>query len=160
MKQRYVAISAQGVCTPLLSRCVSLGCSRPTRVCVFTCVYIYVFIRMVHLHIPVCTHTHMDICIFNFFLMFTFERQRETECERGRGRERGRHGIRSGLQSPSRRHRARRGARTHGPRDHDLSRSQLLNRLSHPGAPIYVYLLLEIYFKDSPLHLWGVMSRT
>ena len=30
----------------------------------------------------------------------------------------------------------RRGARTHGPRDHDLSRSRMLNRLSHPGGPL------------------------
>ena len=29
----------------------------------------------------------------------------------------------------------RRGAQTHEPRDHDLSRSQMLNRLSPPGAP-------------------------
>ena len=27
------------------------------------------------------------------------------------------------------------GARTHKPRDHDLSGSHTLNRLSHPGAP-------------------------
>ena len=33
-------------------------------------------------------------------------------------------------------HRDRRGARTHKPRDHDLSRSRTLNRLSHPGAPL------------------------
>ena len=32
-------------------------------------------------------------------------------------------------------HRARRGAQTHGLRDHDLSRSRTPNRLSHPGAP-------------------------
>ena len=32
-------------------------------------------------------------------------------------------------------HGARHGARTPKPRDHDLSRSQTLNRLSHPQAP-------------------------
>ena len=32
-------------------------------------------------------------------------------------------------------HRARRGARTLEPRDHGLSRSRTLNRLSHPGRP-------------------------
>ena len=59
---------------------------------------------------------------------------REKDRERGKGRERGRHRIRSGLQAPSCRPRARRGARTHGPRDRDQSRSRTLNRLSHPGA--------------------------
>ena len=29
------------------------------------------------------------------------------------------------------------GARTHKPRDHDLSQSWTLHRLSHPGAPIF-----------------------
>ena len=32
---------------------------------------------------------------------------------------------------------ARRGARTHELGDHGLSRSQMLNRLSHPGAPAF-----------------------
>ena len=35
-------------------------------------------------------------------------------------------------------HGAQRGAQTHKPQDHDLSQSQTLNRLSHPGAPIDV----------------------
>ena len=70
--------------------------------------------------------------------MFIFERDRETQCEQGRGRERGRHRIRSGLQAPSCQHRARHGARTHGPRDRALSRSRTLDRLSHPDArPVY-----------------------
>ena len=30
---------------------------------------------------------------------------------------------------------ARCGAQTHEPRDHDLSQSQVLNQLSQPGAP-------------------------
>ena len=53
----------------------------------------------------------------------------------GAERERGRHRIQSRLQAPSRQPRARHGARTHRPRDHDQSRSRTLNRLSHPGAP-------------------------
>ena len=60
---------------------------------------------------------------------------RETEHERERDTERGRHRIRSRLQAQSCIRRARRGARTHGPRDHDLSRSRTPNRRSHPGAP-------------------------
>ena len=55
------------------------------------------------------------------------------------GSERGRHRIWNRLQALSCQHRARRGAQTHGPRDHDLSRSRPLNRLSHPGAPIFLY---------------------
>ena len=51
-------------------------------------------------------------------------------------RERGRHRIQSRLQALSCLHKAQRGAWTHGPRDHDLSRSRTLNRLSHPGAPV------------------------
>ena len=67
--------------------------------------------------------------------MFIFDRETETEHDHGRGRERGRHRSRSRLQALSCQHRARRGARTHRPRDHDLSRSRMLNPLSHPGAP-------------------------
>ena len=59
----------------------------------------------------------------------------ETERKQGRDRERGRHRIRSRLQAPSRQHGARRGARTREQRDHDLSQSRVLHRLSHPGAP-------------------------
>ena len=51
----------------------------------------------------------------NLFLMFIFERQ--TEREQG-GAVRGRHRIRSRLQTLSCQHRARRGARTHDLRDH------------------------------------------
>ena len=76
---------------------------------------------------------------FNFFFnVYLFWGQRETEHERGRGRERGRQRIGSRLQALSHHPRARRGARTHRPRDHDLSRSRTLNRLSHPGAPLIV----------------------
>ena len=70
-----------------------------------------------------------------FFNVYLFLRQGETEHEQGRGRERGRHRIRNRLQALSCQHTARRGARTHGPWDHDLSRSRTLNRPSHPGAP-------------------------
>ena len=77
------------------------------------------------------------LTLFIYFNVYLFlrETKTETELERRRARERGRHRIGSGPQAPSRRPRARRGARTHGPRDRDLSRSRPLNRLSHPGAP-------------------------
>ena len=35
-------------------------------------------------------------------------------------------------------HRAQYGARTHEPRDHDLSQSQMFNPLSHPGTPMII----------------------
>ena len=70
-----------------------------------------------------------------FLYLFIFERQSETKWDWGRGRERGRHRIGNRLQALSCQHRARRGARTHRLWDHDLSQSQTLNRLSHPGAP-------------------------
>ena len=75
----------------------------------------------------------INVCCCCCCLMFIFETEREHE--RGRVRERGRHRIRSRLQALSCQHRARCGARTHKPRDHDLSGSGTLNRLSHPGTP-------------------------
>ena len=49
---------------------------------------------------------------------------RQRQSMNGGGSERGRHGIRNRLQALSCQHRARRGARTHGPRDHDPSWSR------------------------------------
>ena len=66
--------------------------------------------------------------------LFIFERQ-SMRHEWGRGRERGRHRIQSRLQALSCQHRAQCRARTHKPQDHDLSRGQMLNRLSNPGTP-------------------------
>ena len=79
-------------------------------------------------HSPVCgsdqnrTYKEM-IRFFNFFFkrFYLFLGQRETEHERGRDRERGRHRIGSRLQALSHQPRAQRRARTHGPRDRDLS---------------------------------------
>ena len=95
--------------------------------------------------------------LFLFFLMFLFifESERETEHEQGRSRERGRHRIRSRLQAPSCQHRARCGARTHEPWDHDLSRSQTLNRLSHPGAPHDIYFKHLFIFETEIEHEQG-----
>ena len=64
--------------------------------------------------------------------MFIFERER-VQAREGQ-RERGRHRIRSRFQALSSQHRARRGARTRELGERDLSRSESLNRLSHPGA--------------------------
>ena len=86
---------------------------------------------------------------FNFF--FTFIYFWETEHKWGRGRDRRRHRLPSRLQAPSCQHRARCGAQTQEPWDHDPSRSRTLHRLSHPGAPppfflkifFYIYLFLR-----------------
>ena len=73
--------------------------------------------------------------------VYLFLKERETEHEQGRSRERGRHRIRSRLQALSCQHRARHGAQTREPWDHDLSWSRTLNWLSHPGAPCpFVFL--------------------
>ena len=71
-----------------------------------------------------------------FFNVYLFLWETETECEWGEGqRERERHRIWSRLQAPSCQPRAPHGAPTLEPQNHDLSRSQTLNQLSHPGAP-------------------------
>ena len=80
-------------------------------------------------------YTAFVLFVLNFSMFIYFSRERLTECEQGRGRERGRHRIPSRLQAPSCQHRARREARTHKLWDHDLSGTQTINRLSHPGAP-------------------------
>ena len=73
----------------------------------------------------------------------------ETEHEQGRGRERRRHRIRSRLQALSCQHRAWHRARTHRPQDHDLSWSQTLKRLSHPGTPSFLMFLFYFWERES-----------
>ena len=81
------------------------------------------------------------------FLFYFWERERETEIEQGRGRERRRHRIRNRLQALSCQHRAWYGVATHGPWDHDLSPSQMLNRLSHPGPQNRIFLKFHLVKK-------------
>ena len=76
-------------------------------------------------------------------MVYLFLRECAHACKLGRGRERGRHRIWSRIQALSCQHRARYGARTHEPRDSDLSRSQMLNQPSHPGAP--EVLIFKVY---------------
>ena len=77
-----------------------------------------------HVTLILSTNIYLKKIFFNVYL---FLGQRETEHEQGRGRERGRHRIGSRFQALSHQPRALRGARTHGPRDRDLSRSRMLN---------------------------------
>ena len=81
-----------------------------------------------------------------FFWKFLFLFLKERESMSGGRAERGRHRIRSRLQAPSCQHKAQCWAQIHEPWDHDLSQSQMVNRLSHPGAPRVL-----ITFVRSPL---------
>ena len=88
-------------------------------------------------HLLPCPHLHPRLLLPpTFFLHFIYLFLIEHKW--GRGRERRRHRILSRLQAPSCQHRAPHRAQTHKPRDHDLSRSWTLNRLSHPGAPTFL----------------------
>ena len=92
-----------------------------------------------------------SVVLASFFLfVFIFERERETERdreterqrasgggaerEREGGRERERINAKQALGSELSGQSLTQGSNPE-PRDHDLSRSQTLNRLSHPGAP-------------------------
>ena len=91
--------------------------------------------------------------------MFIYFWDRETEHQWGRSRKRGRHRIRSRLQAPSCQHGAWRGAWIHGPRDHDLSWSQMLNWLSHPSAQNREVSIQETGFLDHTHDcLWSIAS--
>ena len=79
--------------------------------------------------------------LVQFFKMFIYSWGREIECVQGRGRVRGRHRMQSILRAPNCQRRVRCGAWTHQPRDHDLSQSQTLSGLSHPGAPNLIQFL-------------------
>ena len=86
-----------------------------------------------------------DFLNFFFFMFIHFQKTERESTSRG-GTERGRHRMGSRLQAPSCQPRAQRGARTHGPRDHDPSRSRTLSRLSHPGAPLLTSLCLSSFY--------------
>ena len=83
--------------------------------------------------------------------MLIFERERDRE--QGRSWERRRHKIWSRPQALSCQHRAPRRARTHKPRDHDLSGSRMHNRLSHPEAPVFLLLETDPWPATCHLHL-------
>ena len=104
---------------------------------------------------------------FNFFLtLFIFETERYRAWT-GRSRERGRHRIWSRLQALSCQHRAWCGAWTQELRDHDLSWSQTLNWLSHPGALLsllsqflwYLYCVLLTAQVDSNSCQWAEVGN-
>ena len=80
-----------------------------------------------------------------FFNVYLFLRQRDRAWTGEGQREREAQNPKQ-APAPSCQPRAWRGARTHRPRDRDLSRSRTLNRLSHPGAPCAHILIGLFYF--------------
>ena len=106
-------------------------------------VVIYVIYMLIVILLIACIVIYIHCYFFIFFIFFLFfltfiyfwDRERQSMNTGGAERERERHRIQNRLQALSSQHRARRGARTHGLRDRDLSRSQMLNWPSHPGAP-------------------------
>ena len=83
-------------------------------------------------------HWFLYLCGFFFTVYFwerETERQRQKQSMNGRGAERERHRIWSRFQTLSCQHRALHRAPIHEPWDHDLSWSQMLNQLTHLGAP-------------------------
>ena len=91
-------------------------------------------------------HSHPFIRQLFFFNLYFWEREREREREKTGEGQTGRHRIWSGLQALSCQHKAWCGARTPGPQDHDLSRSWMLNRLSHSGTPIHQLLINSVHW--------------
>ena len=76
--------------------------------------------------------------------MFIYFLWRERYIVRAGKGERETHTLnRSRLQALSCQHRARHGAQTHEPQDHDLSQSQTLNRQSHPSAATIILSLMD-----------------
>ena len=75
--------------------------------------------------------------------IYFWEWGRERQSTSGGGEERRRHRVQRRLQALSCHHKAWCRAPTHRPRDYDLSRSQTLNRLSHPGVPHYFQYILN-----------------
>ena len=84
-----------------------------------------------------------------FIYLFLRERERAQAGMRQRERER----IQSTLQAPSSQHRARRGAWTYEAWDHDLSRSLKLNWPNHPGTPVGLSFITNIWLS------WEMLIR-
>ena len=100
---------------------------------------IYSYIDSIYVH--TFSHVYYFSIVFYFILFFIFSNvysffERQSECGSGAGAEREGDRIQSSLQALSCQHRAWCEAWIHELWDHDLSWSQMLNRLSHPGAPL------------------------
>ena len=107
-------------------------------VCVCVCVCVPWLKTLVNM-------AYVSSFFFVFLIFFSnvylFLGQRNTEHEQGRGKERGRHRIGNRVQALSHQPRARRGARTHGPRDHDLAE---VRRLTDCVTQAHLTCLLKV----------------
>ena len=94
----------------------------------------------------------MYSCIYLFkkFLTFIYLWVRgRNRAWAGEGQKRGTHRIWSRLQTLSCQHRAQCRAQTHKLWDHVLNQSQMLNWMSHPGAPIWEFLKTLVTYPSS-----------
>ena len=92
--------------------------------------------------------------LFFFLMSVYFERERGG-ARVGAGEGQRERETQSTKQAPGCQHRAQPRARTHGAWDHDLSWSQMLNRLSYPGAlGICFYIQITQY-----LVIWLMKKR-
>ena len=97
-----------------------------------------------------------SVFLFLFVIMISltflvFEREGKRERDRETERQRDRVWVRKGqtggdrivsmLHVPSCQHRAGKETQTPNPWGHDLNWSQMLNQLSHPGAPVFLFLI-------------------
>ena len=121
--------------------------TKMVKVCVFKKFFYFIYLFI-----------YLSIYWFIYFNVY-FLRQCERQSASSGGADRGRHRIGSGLQAPSCQPRAWCGAPTHEPRDHDLSRSRTLHRLSHSGALLFI-LLFEKYVSKFVLCVWLTHSVT
>ena len=83
---------------------------------------------------------------FNFFLniyLFLRDRKRQSASREGAEREGDTESKADSRLWASCQHRARCGARTYKPWDHDLRRSRTLNQLSHTGAPLLILFVTK-----------------
>ena len=84
------------------------------------------------------------VLFFTFFKnVYFWERETHRVWVR-EGREKGRHRIWSRLQDLSCQYRAWCRAQPHELWDHDLSPSQTLNQVSHPGAPLQCFIVFRV----------------
>ena len=127
-------------------KCLFQVSSNPLYQCLLVFRGQVIFCYSHYIHLMLFDGTVNGTAFFKIYL-----RETETEHERGRGRERERE-TQNPKQDPGSgcQHRAQRGAQTHKPRDHDVSQSWMLNRLSHPGAPG-----IGPFFKVSSRPMWG-----
>lgn len=94
------------------------------------------------------------------FLMFSFKREREKECERERGRERRRQNLK---QAPGSYLSAQSLTQGFELKNHEIMtwaqvKSWILNRLSHPGAPVFItFSDFKYEFYSSSFAKWNII---